>query len=233
MRSCLRNSLCLLSLTAVWTLGCGHNPYLVPAPNAKVVPNQKDAAEAEAFGVHLVVNGNAWRGYPVDLADVISPVEAGIENHSGKPLSIRYKDFSLTNESGFQSSALPPYTMSGSTAQAYAPIISPGFHFGQFWVAPYYYPVFGPDLDIWSGDFPYDPDYYRMYYGFWPGSLPTRNMLEQGIPEGVVGDGGHLSGFLYFPRVKKEIQNVSFVFQLVDPKTKQDFGKIEIPLIRK
>jgi hypothetical protein len=233
MRAGLRNFLFILSLMAMLASACSHNPYLVPAPNAKVVPNQKDAAEAEAFGVHLVVNGNAWRGYPVDLADVISPVEASIQNHSGKPLSIRYKDFSLTNESGFQSSALPPYTMNGTTAQAYAPIVSPGFQFGSFWIAPYYYPVFGPDLDIWPGDFPYDPDYYQTYFGYWPGSLPTRSMLEQAIPEGVIGDGGHISGFLYFPRVKKEIRDVRFEFQLVDAKTKQEIGKIEIPLIRK
>jgi hypothetical protein len=233
MRTGLRNPLLLLSLTALWASGCSHNPYLVPAPNAKVVPDQKDAAEAEEFGVHLVVNGNDWRGYPVDLADVISPVEAGIENKSGKSLSIRYKDFSLTDQSGFQSSALPPYTMDGASARAYSPLLEPSFHFGLFWIAPYYYPVFGPGLEAWPGDFPYDPDYYQMYYGFWPGALPTRSMLEQGIPEGVVGDGGHITGFLYFPRVKREITNVSFEFELVDAKTKQSFGTIRIPLIRK
>ena len=225
---------CLLALTVLWTTGCGHEPYLVPAPSARVVPDEKDAAQAEAFGVRLVVNGNAWRGYPVDLEDVISPVQISVENHSGKPLSLRYRDFSLVNEQDdFKSTALPPFKMDGSVASHYAPIVAPGFGFGGFWIAPYYYPVFGPDLDIWPGDFPYDPDYYQLYFGYWPSSLPTRSMLEQAIPEGVLGDGGHLSGFLYFPRVKKNVQAVSFQFQLQDAKTKQDIGKVEVPLLRK
>ena len=227
-------SLCLLGLTAIWATGCSHEPYLVPAPTAKVVPDERNAAEAEAFGVHVVVNGNAWSGTPIDLQDVITPVLVNIENHSGKPLSIRYREFALVNQADdFHSSALPPYEMDGSTARSHAPFLAPAFHFGLFWVAPYYYPVFGPDLGMWPGDFPYDPDYYQLYYGTWPGDLPTRYMLEQAVPEGVLGDGGNLNGFLYFPRVRKSVKNFSFEFQLSDAKTKEDFGTIDIPLLRK
>lgn len=55
-------------------------------------------------------------------------------------------------------------------------------------------------------------------------------MISKAIPEGVLEGGGRISGFLYFAQIEPVSTPVTFVVQLVDANTGEQFGTLEIPL---
>jgi len=63
--------------------------------------------------------------------------------------------------------------------------------------------------------------------------LPTEAMLKEAVSEGIVTDGGEISGFLYFPRPTQASQAITFRAVLVDARTNEKFGKTAVPLILK
>jgi hypothetical protein len=82
-----------------------------------------------------------------------------------------------------------------------------------------------------GGPFDFDWDYYPTYYRVWGVHLPTRDMIRHAIPEGVLENGGRLSGFLYFPKVDRRHQEegLKFSIDLVDASTQEHIGQITIP----
>src|SRR5882762_2420697 len=90
---------CLLVVAT--SIGCAHEPELKPAPEAKVLPSRKDVAMQSVAGVRVEVAGDAWKGNPSNLAEVLIPVRVAIENQSGRPLRLRYSEFTLIGENGF------------------------------------------------------------------------------------------------------------------------------------
>lgn len=109
--------------------------------------------------------------------------------------------------------------------------ISPDFDWDGFYLAPYWgfgYYGMSPWPYTWAPDY----GYYNQYYPYMHRThLPTRSMLRRGIPEGVIANGGHITGFLYFSRVGSHVSQVELVARLVDAKTQKRFGRIEIPFV--
>jgi hypothetical protein len=66
-----------------------------------------------------------------------------------------------------------------------------------FYVAPYlrrHYPFFTP----FNGPFLHDPFYYDSFHPAMKRvSLPTGDMVQKALPEGVLEPGGRITGFLY------------------------------------
>jgi hypothetical protein len=54
-------------------------------------------------------------------------------------------------------------------------------------------------------------------------------MLAEALPEGVVQEGGKVSGFLYFEGVANRESRVEFVMNLVDASNGENFGQVSIP----
>jgi hypothetical protein len=77
----------------------------------------------------------------------------------------------------------------------------------------------------------FDWAYYDRYYPVWSVSLPTEDMLEMAIPEGVLEPQGRISGFLYFPRVNPDAERVVFQAALVSARTGEEFGAVEVPFV--
>ena len=209
-------------IAAATLLACVHQRELVPAPEAQTLPGQPRVAEETVEGVRVQVDSAAWRSG--QLYDVLSPVRVTIENRSGRPLRIAYGQFTLGGPSGFRLAALPPYQAAAADAAAGSVGVPPGFVGSGFFVAPgavrYYRGVLP-----WNGSFPYDPVYYNRWYGAWPSSLPNEELLRQGLPEGVLQPGGHVSGFLYFKDQPKGTA-LRFYASLVDAETGQSFGTV-------
>ena len=205
---------------------CARYKVLVPAATATLVPGRRDMATGESAGVRIAADCNAWSGYPYDLERIMIPMLVSITNKSGKPLRIRYKDFVLTAAGASRYSALPPYRIQGSIEHAMP--VNPAFGFNGFYLVPYYRPFYDWDFDDWGGPFDFDLGYYRQNYAVWRVGLPTRDMIRQAIPEGVLRDGGRLSGFLYFPMVEHRNEAVTFTADLVDAETQKTFGKVSI-----
>lgn len=223
----------LTLLSMVLIVGCSSRSALVPGPGAEVAQGNTLAAISTVDKVHMQVDADAWTGQQVILQK-ITPLKVIIENNSGKPLKIEYRDFALTDLKGKRYSALPPYGIKGTVekptlVESYPPIYSPDFDYDGFWVAPYYASIY-PDIPDWDEPFDFDPWYYDQYYTYWRSiRLPTEQMLKRVLPAGVLDSGGHVTGFLYFQEVNPGEKDVTFTANLVDAKTGEIFGTISIP----
>ena len=198
-----------------------------PARGANIVAGT-DAAAANVAGIHIVADANAWDGDPANLEKLLKPVKVSIENHSGDPLRIRYREFSLENADGFHTVPLSTFKLSNSTQPAATPI-RPGFTSDGFYVAPYFQ-FYGSVLSPWPYEFPFD-DPQGNQYVYWEQSTP--DMIAKAIPEGVLGPSGSIVGFLYFPKVAKDVKSVDFIARLVQARSGEALGTARIPFNRK
>jgi len=60
--------------------------------------------------------------------------------------------------------------------------------------------------------------------------LPTESMLREALAEGIINDGGEISGFLYFPWPTHPSPAITFQAVWIDAGTHQKFGETVIPL---
>lgn len=202
-------------------------------------------AEASVSGAHVTVAGNAWRGLPHNLDAVLSPLQVTIENQSGHPVRVRSADFALVGSNGFHYSALSPLNLqdgsgNGSPRADLPPLPADAYAIGVAELAyhrpwpprfinPHFYPgwsFYSPGWYPWAYGWPYDP-----YYHGSPVSLPTRDMIEQALPEGVVDNGGRVGGFLFFRGVSNREQQVTFEMQINDATSGEKLGTLAIPLL--
>ncbi|MGH7825691.1 MAG: hypothetical protein ACREQ7_11030 [Candidatus Binatia bacterium] len=213
----------ILFLPALLLIGCGVT--LAPAPGANTLPGNKAAAVAEAGGVRMVVMPNRWSGSPADLKDVVTPLRVTIENGSGQPLRIRYNEFALVGPAGFTASALPPYKVEGTVVE---PVFLPQTYYDGFYVARHYEAYF-PGAKAWRHPWDFDEFYYTSRYNLWVRPLPTQDMLERAIVEGVLEPEGHIWGFLYFEKADRRLKRIAFTADLINARTGAKFGAIRIP----
>ncbi|WP_257451319.1 hypothetical protein [Archangium lipolyticum] len=231
----------LLLAASLLAAGCVTETKLQPLPSAETT--RGGAAVSETQGVRLVADGDAWRGTPSTLERIVTPVQVRIENQSGRPLRIRYEEFTLLGDSRFQYSALSPFELADEGRAAYGGSgpggsggsvrMSVGLGFGWYtgWANPPFYTwrhrgrgIYNPWYDPW-----YDP-FYRPY-AYWdpPEPLPTRDMLREALPEGTLDTGGTITGFLFFQGVSEREGRVTLQARLVDARTGEQFGTLSIP----
>lgn len=215
----------LLPVLLLLTAGCVHRPVLLPAPGAMSADNER-AAVAEEAGVKAVVVGR-WSGYPSNLSDILTPVRVTLTNKSGHPVRLRYQEFGLTAPTGVRTAALPPFSVQRPARMA----IAPTYPYVGLWLAPPYAPFY-PGIRRWHGPFAWNPGFYAQGYTYWEPSLPTRDMLLRALPEGVLAEGGEITGYLYFPRLSADQgTQVTFVFDLVHAESEAELGTVSVPLI--
>ncbi|MBZ4413582.1 hypothetical protein VZQ01_22375 [Myxococcus faecalis] len=211
--------------------GCASNTNtLKPTTQAQVLPADQDSAVAEGAGVRLVADASAWKGSPANLERTLTPVYIRLENQSGRTLRIRYEDFSLVGtESRFRYSALAPFSLrqsalssmdegTGGSGRSWVYMgggLRWGSRFGPRWGSPFY-PFYGP----------YGPGPYA-YQCEEP--LPTQDMLRQALPEGTLGDGGTVQGFIYFQVVTGRESGVVLEARPVDANSGESLGTLDIP----
>lgn len=216
----------LLAFSAAWSLsGCGARSDLVPGPGAQPAPpGPGKGAVGSAHGVTIEARSDAWSGFPPNL-DRVTPLLVTIENDGRVPLRIRYNEFTLVSPStGETYRAIPPFNIRGTEVE---PITSLGY--SGFWVAPYYAPYY-PGLRPYYGAFPFDRYYYDRYYPTWVDiELPTGDMIQKALPEGVLDPGGRVTGYLYFENVDRDAGVVQFTGELVSAASGEQIGEIRIP----
>lgn len=187
-------------------------------------------------GINITTKVNYWSGNP-QVKQSVTPVYVTISNNSKKDLKISYEQFALLSPTGKRFSALPPFGVSGQVTkpvllQQYSPILTPGFSYRGFLIAPFYSSIY-PGIPVCSDDFYFDPLYYNNYYSYWGQiryNLPTPTMINDALPEGVLKKGGEISGFLYFEKIDDVKSNkVDFKADLINSKTGDNFAVISIP----
>ncbi len=233
-RRLIRSSSSLLSVAALVVLaGCASQTHLEPAPSAQESPSVYGAAVNSVDGVRILAEPNAWVGRAA-VTGKVTPIRVVVENHSDHAVQIRYADFALNGSKGRRYAALPPYGVEGTVTQprvidSFTPVAQPAFTYTGFYVAPYLGTAY-PGLDPYDRPFYYDPFYNSYYYTLWQKTqLPTREMVNEVLPEGVLEKGGRIAGFLYFQHVEPESPRVVFRADLVDAGTGDAFGTVTIP----
>jgi hypothetical protein len=196
--------------------------FIMPARAATQEPEEK-VTVAEA-GVQVSITADRWTGRPAELTQVI-PLLVSIENNSSTPLRLRYEQFGLRTPAGKWLPALPPFEIEGEEA---VPLNGPyPYPVSGFYIAPYlgrYYPFFTP----FAGPFYYDPLYYSSFYpSFASVSLPTGDMVQKALPEGVLEPGGRITGFVYFETGNFDPDRGTFAADLIDAKTLRRVGRVE------
>jgi hypothetical protein len=213
----------LLSITA----GCAQG-QLLPAPSAHPIPDVAGAASAEDSGVRVAAEANHWTSAPTDLAERLTPIKVRIVNHSGGPIDILYQQFALVGEHGRRYAPLPPSPVPDAGEAAAA--VHPVFAASSFFVAPRLHGVY-PSLEPWKEPLPRDDDFYARQFGRWDKDLPTRPMRRMALPEGVLADGGEISGFLYFENATRRERHVTFHADIDQPPQGDELTQIEIPFV--
>lgn len=214
----------ILVLTTVLVAACGGRPSLEPAPGAQPAPGGGYAGFTD--GVMVTADPDAWRGVPRRL-DTVTPVLVTIQNDGTTPVRIRYNEFTLVAPDGRRYAAIPPFQVRGTEVEYISDL-----EYSGFYVAPWYSRYY-PRIRPFRG-YPYtfDPVYYDRYYPrFVELALPTGDMIQKALPEGVLEPGGRVSGFLYFENVSGDVPSVDFRAELVNAATGEPFGAVNIPFL--
>jgi hypothetical protein len=208
---------------------CAVRPELVADDNAQRPPDSNPTAWSLEVGVTniagatVTVDGSAWRGTPVWLPNQVTPVLVTIENQSGRPLTISADRISLIGRSGVSYRAMPVLPPDPEVAASEV-----RFTAHDFYVAPYEVQMY-PQLAAWP-ELPFDPAYYERNYSYWPQGLPSRDMVSRAVPDGVLADGGKVSGFVFFPALPKTEKKVQFNVQLMDTERGRPLAEARVPL---
>lgn len=212
--------------------GCARTTaVLSPAPGATVVSGGiGQGATATVAGVQVTARTKAWHWDPTDLDTKVTPMLIELQNNSARSVVVRYNHISLADDAGNRFNVMPPYDIDGTLSEAYT-IRSPYYGFNRFAVAPYlsrWYPRF----DRYDGAFAYDPGYYRPYVTRYAQvALPTADMVQRALPEGVISTGGHAEGFVYFEAFRRGAKTLTLSVDIVDAVSGTTLGTAQIPFV--
>lgn len=163
-RSVALSSALLCSLSFL-LLSCkpSTRPGTAPTPAA-------ETAAGPVSEIRVSARTEPWPGDPSVKSRVL-PVRVRLENGSGFPMLIRYKNLALVGSRGERFDALPAFPIEAKAGEpavpgvlprlsvlAYPPVQKPGFQFRDFRVAPFLKPLY-PTLSEYEGSFPYDHTY--------------------------------------------------------------------------
>jgi hypothetical protein len=187
------------------------------------------AAHAQTAGVNILVETEAWTGNPAIL-DKVRPLRVTIRNNSGRLLRIRHSEFTLTGKKIYP--ALPPYGIHGSVETRLGDLLlsdEPQLKYEKFSIAPHCSRRW-PGVPVWPDSFAVDRSVTAQQYRSWVRiELPTAEMLRYALPDGVVGDNGFVTGFLYFEKLSGSEHAVDFTAVLVSAEDGRRFGEITVP----
>jgi len=231
-------------LAAVVSFGCTVEPVVVPGPGMD--PTLATGPSfVEVAGVRVWADSR-WEGQPARLPEVLTPVRVTLENHSGHPLRVSYRDVSLLGASGFRYLALPPFPLERSPsstldrprvtlvdfhpAHPVSPrrMVVPRYPHKHFYVTRPYVPLF-PGYLVWPHLWAWEA-YSSRLYANWPSNLPSEDMQDLALPEGVLQEGGNIAGYLYFQQTRRE-SGVQLEFKLVDADSSESLGTATLPLV--
>ena len=211
-------------VTALGAAGCAHGK-LMPAPSATIVPGAPGAAFRIVDGVRCSADVEAWTGRPGALPPRLTPVKVRIVNSSGSSIRVLYQDFALVGKNGHRYLPVPVLSIEPDDS---APRLEPVYASTKFFVAPRFKDVYQA-LEAWPQPLGRDDDLYQTQYRVWGKDRPSLEVVRMGMPEGVLGDGGVISGFLYFENPLGREDRVTFEAQFDATDGQATVAAVQIP----
>jgi hypothetical protein len=223
--------LAIVGSSALGTVACSRNyAKLSPAPDASIAPGPGEGATTTVDGVRITARAQAWQWDPTDLNTKVTPLLLQLENNGTHPLLVRYNGIALVDSMGHRFNVMPPYDIDGTVAETYR-VSNPYYGFNRFYVAPYltrWYPRFSP----YGGAFAFNSAYYSPYLTQYRSvQLPTVDMVQRALPEGVLQPGGTAMGFVYFERLDRDARTLTLNVELTDAQTGASIGTARIPFV--
>ncbi len=228
--------LTLILLSFLFLTSCGDKEETDLTPkgeiNEEVILHNAETVTAQK--VKVTVTADAWKGDST-IENYVTPLKFSVENNNEQPIKITYENIDLINKKDNDVySALPVYKVTGEAENAkladnYEVVVDAKVKHKEFFVYPLYTGVY---TDLPTTDYPFyeDSAFYSEYYNVWDDTgLPTPEMRKEALPEGILAQGGSLSGFIFFQKVDPDLKQVTLSMDIVNAETNKVFGKIEIP----
>ncbi len=222
-------------VTLLLTAGCTHEGKLKPQAGAVPLTEDGDAAVTGDQGVRLVAYGSSWKGQPGDLERHFTVMEIRLENHSGRPLHLRYAGFELEAKDRHVArdpkdlgKILSARTIQWRPAQqAYIPPpSSPTRRDTHSSSSERGHSYSGRGFD----PAPFRPNpCYTCPSVFEASAVPTQDMMRLAFREGPLEDGQERQGFLFFDEPLLSDNQATLKVKLMDARTDEQFGTLSIP----
>lgn len=212
-----------LFLPVVTFLGCGHG-VLVPAPSAQIISGAPNAAYSAAAGVGCSADVGAWPERAKEVPAQVVPVKIRVRNQSGHAIRLLAEDFTLVGKSGRSYRPVPVLPLAPDDLPRFNPIYAAT----KFYVAPIFRNAY-PTLEPWSSQLARDDGLYQRQFRRWGKQSPTLEMIRMALPEGVLDDGGVISGFLFFESPLSDEDRVTFQADFEQGDGSGKVASVEIP----
>ena len=91
---------------------------------------------------------------------------------------------------------------------------------------------YGGGIGYWGGPWALLPYYYDWVIGWYPyyRASPSQDVLELGLPEGVLPPGARVSGFLYFKRATQHQGALELSWEMHEATNGAPLGSLRLPL---
>ena len=211
---------------AAGSLGCGHGT-LVPASSASVVPNAPTAAYSVAEGVRCSANVGAWNGREDEIPSFVVPGQGSDQERQRGPIPRAYEDFALVGRKGRSYRPVPVLPMDAD-ARKRIPKLAPIYAASKFFVAPGFHDVYAT-LEPWTAPLERDDELYERLFRRWGKQPPALDVLRVALPEGVLDDGGVVTGYLFFESPLDKEDRVTFEATFGGGDGRPTVASIEIP----
>lgn len=205
---------------------CAPRPTLTPAPTAQPAPGQPGGVMDVVSGVAFSAWPERWSATPRNLEEHVTPVLVRLENDGDVPIVVRFQHFELVNPAGGDFAAIPPFELDETIQEP----VTVRYPLNGFRVAPHlraYYPGLRP----WISPFDVDRAFWSRHATAWREvALPTADMVQMALPEGVLEPGGVVTGYVYFERLTRDPAEVNLEYRVVTTDGR-DLGRASLPFV--
>lgn len=207
---------------------------LTPKDEYKFKEDPREIVVKVKDNVEVTVGSDMWDGKEMVAKNVI-PLRVTVDNAGDDPIVVSYNEFHLVNSKGKEYAVLPLYEYDLDLDRIvidkdFHVIPEPAYEQNNFYMYPMYEPLY-PGIEITDYNYIVDPEIQKKYF-LWSAmdeNLPTQNMRQKALTEGVLNEDGMVSGYLYFEDVLPTDEKVEFTFDVVNASTGEKEGTIEIP----
>ena len=160
-------------------------------------------------GGRCSANVGAWNGREnKESPSFVVPVKVRIKKPAGVESACRYERLLAGRQEGRSYRPVPVLPMDAD-ARKRIPKLARIYAASKFFVAPGFHDVYAT-LEPWTAPLERDDELYERLFRRWGKQPPALDVLRVALPEGVLDDGGVVTGYLFFESPLDKEDRVTF-----------------------